>query len=129
MNDGKKTTAWSWEDAFPLLLAPVSAPGGWFLPEPYVRFLFAILVLGLLFDLLSLFYHVLTLATGKFRSGFPLVGLLLYVWFVLAYPKSLLAPNETEPIRVLLFKPLDLVLLVSLHLLFQLPLFFKRSRE
>jgi hypothetical protein len=108
---------------------PASSVAAWFLPSQYHRYLFAPLILGLLFDLLSLACHVATLATGKFHSGLPLVGLFLYAWFVLAYPGSLVAPQETAFLRILLYKPLDLLLLAGLHLLCQLPMFFQEREK
>jgi hypothetical protein len=110
------------------LLVLGSSIGAWFLPDEYLPFVFAILILGLLFDLMSLLYHVLTLVTGRFMSGFPLVGLLFYGWFVLAYRRSLLAPHEEAVGQVVLYKLLDLLLLAGLHLLFQLPMCFQGPR-
>ena len=129
MTDTRKNRWWASEDALLLVLVPASSVAAWFLPGQYQRYVFAFLILGLLFDLLSLACHVATLATGKFSSGLPLVGLFLYAWFVLAYPGSLVAPQETAFLRILLYKPLDLLLLAGLHLLCQLPMFFQGPRE
>jgi hypothetical protein len=129
MSDPSKRPVWAWEDILPLLLVPASSVAAWFLPAPYIHYLFSLLAVGLLFDLLSFACHVSTLVTGKFRSGLPLVGLFLYVWFVLAYPRSLVAPQQAEVLRVLLYKPLDLLVLAGVHLLFQLPMFFHGPRD
>jgi hypothetical protein len=77
------------------LLAVVIAVcvGGWMLPESYARCVWGLLAVGVLFDLLSCFYHCMTRATGTFMSGFPLVGLCFYLWFVLACPTPLVAPD------------------------------------
>jgi hypothetical protein len=58
-------------------------------------------------------------------SGFPLVGLCFYGWFVPAYRKSLLAPHETS-VR---YKLLALSLLAGLHAVCQLPLFLQGPRD
>ena len=92
-------------------------------------YVFAILAIGVFFDCLSLLYHCLTLATGRFMSGFPLVGLFFYCWFVLAYRKSLVAPHKTGTGELLAYKLLDFVLLALVHLLFQMPMFFQGPRE
>jgi hypothetical protein len=117
------------EDWLPLLIIPISSVGAWFLPDEYLRYVFAFLILGVLFDLLSLVAHVATLVTKRFSSGFPLVGLFFYAWFVLAYRKSLVAPHETTLPLLLLYKLLDLVLLVCLHGLCQLPMAFQGPRD
>lgn len=60
----------------------VSSVGAWFLPDGYhLMVVVGLLGLGLLFDLLSAFYHVMTLVTGKFSSGFPGVGLIFLSGF------------------------------------------------
>ncbi len=129
MTERQKSWSLATEDVLLLLLIPASSIAAWFLPDPYLHFLFAIVALGLLFDLLSFFYHVMTLATGKYMSGFPLVGLGFYGWFLLAYRRSLVAPQEETLGRILLFKLLDLLLFLGLHVLFQLPMFFQGRRE
>jgi hypothetical protein len=90
---------------------------------------FGALALGGLFDLISLVAHLSTLITGRFSSGFPLVGLFLYGWFVLAYRKSLVAPDETSLPYIVLYKLLDLTLLAAVHLLCQLPMCFQEPRD
>jgi hypothetical protein len=129
MTEIPKKWSLSAEDLLPVLLIPATSVGAWFLPDQYLGFVFAILALGLLFDLLSLFSHLMTLATGKYKSGFPLVGLLFYVWFVLAYRRSLIAPHEEGLGYIALFKLLDLLLLAGVHLLFQAPMLFQRPRD
>jgi len=76
--------------------------------------------IGVVFDLLSLFYHIMTMVTGKYMSGWPGLGLIFYAYFLVASRFSLVGPSETELGRVLLFKLADLVLLVAFHALCQL---------
>jgi hypothetical protein len=117
------------EDWLLLLVVPASSVAAWFLPEEYRYGVFAALVIGVLFDLISLVAHVHTLIPGRFASGLPLVGLFFYGWFVLAYRRSLLAPHETAVPSVVLYKVLDLLFLAGVHLLCQLPMFFQGPRD
>jgi len=117
------------EDWLLLLVVPAGGVAAWFLPDEYLYLVFAALLLGVLFDLVSLAAHVQTLLTGKFASGLPLVGLFFYGWFVLAYRRPLLAPHETALPFLVLYKVLDLLLLAGLHLLCQLPMLFQGPRD
>jgi hypothetical protein len=113
-----------------LALLAFSSVVAWFLPDEYNRkSAFVLLSIGVAFDLLSLFYHVMTIATGKFMSGFPLVGLIFYVWFLLASRFSLVGWGETEMGRVLLFKLADLAGLAAFHAFCQLPIFLQKPRS
>ncbi len=80
-----------------------------------LRVAFGLLGTGIVFDAISLFYRVLTLVTGRFSSGFPLIGLIFYFWFTLASHFSLVAPHETAPGRLLAYKMADFALLAGLH--------------
>ena len=120
---------WSAEDWLPLLIVPLTSVAAWFLPDEYLYVVFGALSLGVLFDLISLVAHVLTLITGRFSSGFPLLGLFMYGWFILAYRKSLLVPDETSLPWLVLYKLLDLLLLAGLHLLCHLPMFLQKPRD
>jgi hypothetical protein len=102
----------------------------WFLPDQYNRNMaVGILAMGTLFDLLSLFYHVMTLLTGKYMSGFPLVGLVFYIWFLLASRFPLMSWEETELGSLWLFKLVDGALLFGFHALCQLPMFLQKPRS
>ena len=116
-------------DCLLLLVVPASGVAAWFLPDEYLYLVFGALMLGVLFDLVSLAAHVQTLITGRFASGFPLAGLFFYGWFVLAYRKSLVAPHETAVPQLVLYKLLDLLSLAGLHVLCQLPMLFQGPRE
>jgi hypothetical protein len=62
-------------------------------------------------------------------SGFPLVGLYFYLWFVLASPQPLVAPAPTGAGPLLLAKVLDALLLTGLHLLLQSPSLLQGPRD
>jgi hypothetical protein len=112
-----------------MLVMLTACVGAWFLPDQYLGTLFGILAIGVMFDLISLVAHTLTLITGHYSSGFPLVGLLVYGWFILAYRKSLVAPQESSLSSILLYKVLDVLVLCGFHLLCQLPMFFQGPRD
>jgi hypothetical protein len=113
-----------------LAIVGVTCVIAWFLPEKYNRMLaLGFLAIGILFDLLSLLYHAMTLLTGKYMSGFPVVGLLFYVWFLMVSRFSLVNWEETDLGRLLLFKLEDFVLLFGFHALCQLPMFLQKPRS
>ncbi len=113
-----------------LAIVVASSMGAWFLPDEYHRKVtIGLLAIGVFFDLLSLFYHLMTMAIGKFLSGFPMVGLFFYAWFILSSRYSLVAWGETDLDRVLLFKLADLAMLLALHALCQLPTLRQKPRS
>jgi hypothetical protein len=120
---------WTHEDAILFLVVVSSSLGAWFLPDQYLWVVFGLLALGMCLDLLPLFYRIMMLVTGMFQSGFPLVGLVCYGWFLLAYRKSLVAPQAVSLSHILLGKFLDGLVLVGAHLFCQLPMFFKGPRN
>jgi hypothetical protein len=117
------------ETVFYILIVLGSSAGAWFLPDEYLYVVFFILAAGVFFDVLSLFYHTMTIITGKFMSGFPLVGLFFYVWFLLACPFAVVAPKEAGLWHIVLYKLVDAAILVVFHALCQVPMFFQRPRE
>ena len=107
-----------------------SSIGAWFLPNQYhLQVVFGILGLSILFDILSLFYHVMTILTGKFMSGFPGVSLLFYLWFLLASKFSLVAMQETALLRIVIYKLVDAVILIAFSFLCHLPTRFQGPRD
>jgi hypothetical protein len=104
-----------------LALILATGVGARFLTDEYhLRVALGVLCIGVLFDLLSLFYAYLTWKTGKFMSGVPVLGLLLYVWFLLAARFTL-----TGGLRAwdppLYYKGLDFLILFAFHVLCQWP--------
>jgi hypothetical protein len=117
------------EDVMMLVVIVASSIGAcWFLPDEKLRLVFLLVIIGLFFDVFSCFCHVMTLVTRQYSSGFPMLGLVFYTWHILASRKALLFSQVTG-VRILLFKLIDLLFLLSVHLLFQLPMFFQGPRE
>lgn len=115
-----------------LTLLFVSLLYAWFTPggdKYHVGFVFGFLLIGIFFDLMSLFFHSMTLATGKHMSGFPFVGLIFYAWFLIASKFSLVAYWETSPLQILQFKFCDAMLLSAFHFFCQSPLLFREWRD
>jgi len=129
MND-KRITGVLPEVASYIAIILLSSVGAWFIPGKYhYQLVIGFLVIGVVFDLLSLFFHTMTLITRKFMSGFPFVGLFFYVWFLLASRFSLVAREETSMPRILMFKLADAALLIAFHGLCHFPMFFKGPHE
>lgn len=108
MNSGRPSNAlpppwWKTEDGAIALVIVSTCVAGWLFPERFVPFYLALLGMGLFFDIASLCLHLSTLITGRYQSGFPLVGLVFYVWFDVGYRKSLLAPEEARFTNLLLY--------------------------
>lgn len=102
----------------------------WFIPSTVnVKFAFVILGIGLLFDLLSLFYNLMTILTGKYMSGFPVIGFLCYLLFLLTSKFSLVGWNETSLAHIMLYKVADALILLAFYIGCQIPMRFQKSRE
>lgn len=107
-----------------------SSIGAWLLPTQYhFQAVIGLLTIGVFFDIVSLFYHVMTMVTGQYMSGFPGVSLFFYAWFLLASKFSLVALHETSLVKILLFKLVDALVLVIFSCLCQLPERFQSSRD
>jgi len=76
-----------------------------------------VLGLGILFDVMSLAIRIRSKLVKKQSSGFPVIGLLFYVWFLLVSKFSLVGWTQTEPVYILLFKIADGALLFGFHTL------------
>lgn len=113
-----------------IAIVPVSSIGAWFIPGEYHNlFAYSLLGIGIFFDVMSFFYHILTILTRKYMSGFPFIGLFFYGWFILASRFSLTAPEGTPFPQIIAFKAVDAFALMALHALFQSPMFLQGSRE
>jgi hypothetical protein len=111
-------------------MAVLCIAGMWLLPaDMNFKIAFSILCFGAFFDLVSLFYHVCTIVTGKYMSGFPVVGLIFYGLFLLTAQTPLVARHETVLTRVLLYKIVDALILLAFHLCCHLPMRLQKSRE
>ncbi|MEG3975794.1 hypothetical protein QT970_14405 [Microcoleus sp. herbarium8] len=103
-----------------------SAIATWFVPQKYsFPVIFGALGVGLFFDVVSLFYAVMTLRTGRYMSGFPGVSLLCYAWLLVALKFPLVARHETRIDRIILFKLVDAGILYGFSFLCHLPASFQ----
>ena len=57
-----------------MVVVLASSVGSWFLPDAYLHYVFSFLIMGLLFDVLSLVCHLATLITGKLALAVAFVG-------------------------------------------------------
>jgi hypothetical protein len=113
-----------------LAVAVLCIAGMWVLPvDKNFKIAFSLLCFGAIFDLVSLFYHVSTIVTGKYMSGFPVVGLIFYGLFLLTAQTPLVARHETALTRVLMYKIADALILLVFHLCCHLPMRLQKSRE
>lgn len=130
MNEELNGSGFAKEDMIYVAAALLAIPVMWLLPtSTNVKIALAILGFGIVFDLLSLYCHVMTILTGKYSSGFPVVGLLFYTLFLLTSQFSPAGWHETSPGRVILYKVADALILLSFHIGCQLPMRFQKSRE
>lgn len=112
------------------IVALLAVAAMWLLPTTTnIKIAFAILGIGIFFDLISLFYHVMTIVTGKYMSGFPVVGLFFYGLFLLTSQFSLAGWNEMSLAHALIYKVVDALILLAFHIGCQIPMRFQKSRE
>lgn len=118
------------EDVICVVVALFTAVVMWLIPfAANIKIAFIIFGIGIFFDLMSLFYHVMTIVTGKYMSGFPVVGLLFYGLFLLTSQFSLVGWNETSLGRIMLYKIVDALILLVFHMICQIPMIFQKSRK
>jgi hypothetical protein len=130
MNEARKKFPLASEYLMLLIIAPFGLIVMWFLPASLnLKIAFAILCFGIFFDLMSLFYHVMTIVTGKYMSGFPVIGLFFYGLFILSSQFSLVGWKEASYVRIVLYKIVDALVLLAFHICCQLPMRFQKSRE
>lgn len=76
--------------------------------------LFAI---GVFLDFSSICARILTYVTGRYSSGFFLIGFVFYFWTWLSYPNSILISTNTESLlSIWLYKSLDIFVMAIFHL-------------
>jgi hypothetical protein len=76
-----------------------------------------LLGIGLFFDLISLVARISTAITGKYSSGFFLVGFIFYFWAWISYPHAVLLGESDGLLSLWLRKLPDILCLAVLHLL------------
>lgn len=130
MNDGLNRAAFPKEVSTYIAVTLLAVLVMWFIPlAANIKISLVILGVGILFDSVSLFYHLMTIFTGKYMSGFPVVGLLFYGLFILTSQFSLVSRNETSLSRITLYKVADALILLAFHIACQLPMRFQKPRE
>lgn len=77
----------------------------------------ALLGIGIFFDVVSLAARISTAVTGRYSSGFFLIGLAFYLWAWLSYPHSVLINEAGGVISLWLRKLPDITCLAVAHLL------------
>jgi len=102
--------------------------GAWLSTEEWNRRAsFIVLGLGLTFDVLSLTIRIRSKLAKKQSSGFPVIGLLFYVWFLIVSKFSLVGWMQTDPFYIFLFKIADGALLFGFHTLCNGRMRFRRQ--
>lgn len=102
----------------------------WFIPlTTNLKVAFIILGIGIFFDVISLFYHVMTIITGRYMSGFPGVSAFFYYLFILCSQFSLVGWNETSLMPIVLYKIVDALVLLIFSMFCNFPMWFQKSRE
>jgi hypothetical protein len=76
-----------------------------------------LLGIGFLFDLISLIARISTAITGKYSSGFFLIGFIFYFWAWISYPHAVLLGESDSLLSLWLRKLPDIFCLGLLHLL------------
>ena len=75
-----------------------------------------LLAIGLFFDLVSLVARISTAVTGKYSSGFFIIGFAFYVWAWLSYPHPVLLDESGTLISLWMRKLPDIACLAVFHL-------------
>ena len=118
------------EDAGLLLILLSSTIASWLVPLDYnYKFAFFLLGCGIFFDVFSFIFHVSTIITKKYSSGFGGFGLVFYGWFIVVARFSIAGRNQTTVTNILLFKVADILLLLGFHMLCHFPVKFHEPRE
>ncbi len=76
-----------------------------------------LLGIGLFFDLISLVARISTAISGKYSSGFFLMGFIFYFWAWISYPHTVVLGESDSLLSLWLRKLPDILCLAVLHLL------------
>jgi hypothetical protein len=75
-----------------------------------------LLGIGLFFDILSLIARISTVVTGRYSSGFFVVGFVFYLWAWISYPHAVLLGDSQGLLSLWIWKLPDIICLAALHL-------------
>jgi hypothetical protein len=89
----------------------------WHTPSSFHKYVFVILGIGLLFDMLSIAIYITVFVTRRYSSAFPVIGLAFYVWAWLAFPQPVVLGAQESLLLLWLCKLPDLLVLVAFHAL------------
>ena len=89
----------------------------WHFPALHTIAPLILLGIGLLFDLISLIAQISTAITGKYSSGFFLIGFIFYLWAWISYPQAVFLGGSDGLLSLWLRKLPDILCLAVLHLL------------
>jgi hypothetical protein len=93
----------------------------WHMPVIYPIALTILLGFGLFFDLISLAARISTAITGKYSSGFFLIGFIFYFWAWISYPHAVFLRGSDSLLSLWLRKLPDILCLAVLHLIIHVP--------
>lgn len=89
----------------------------WHIPALQPAAPLILLGIGLFFDGISVAARISTAITGRYSSGFFLVGFAFYVWAWLSYPHPVLLSESHGLLALWIRKSLDLLCMAVLHML------------
>lgn len=94
-----------------------SAIAIWHMPAVHPIAPTILLGIGLFSDLISLAARISTAITGKYSSGFFLIGFIFYFWAWISYPHAVFLDGSDGLLSLWLRKLPDILSLAVLHLL------------
>ncbi|MBU1612188.1 MAG: hypothetical protein KKC99_10125 [Proteobacteria bacterium] len=89
----------------------------WHLPATHPIAPLVLLGIGILFDAFSLAVRISNAVTGRYSSGFFLIGFAFYLWAWLSYPRPVLINDVEGLVSLWLCKLPDIACIVVAHLL------------
>lgn len=111
-----KWEEWRGVVAFAIIIV-ASSIAMWHFPAIHPIAPLILLGIGLIFDLISLSARISTAITGKYSSGFFLVGFLFYFWAWISYPHAVFLGESDGLLLLWLRKLPDILCLGVFHLL------------
>jgi hypothetical protein len=113
---------------FPIFILTVSAIAvRFFSSKDYHQILTSALAIGSIFNILSFITVGVAAIQRRRSSGVSFVSIVCYFWFLVASNYALISIHETRWQWILLFKPIDAILLWSFTYLCNFPARFQPS--